>query len=158
MEIQPASSPDSTPIPVEVSGWLLTLCLILTFVYPGTSFYRIFSHTIPTAISTHALNRMLLLFVYAGVFSVVAVLSFVAGLKLWLVRPHAVRFARRYLVTYLIANVGYFIFWIAVIWPTERVAYAEMGWYHVVAPVGSVALWYSYLEHSKRVRKTYPVT
>lgn len=79
-----------------------------------------------------------------------------AGLRLWLVKPHAVGFARRFLLTYLIANAAYFVFWIVVIRPTTQVAYAEMGWYHVVGPAASVFLWYTYLEHSKRVRSTYP--
>jgi hypothetical protein len=73
----------------------------------------------------------------------------VAGLRLWLVKPHAVGFAQRFLLTYLIANAVYCAFWIAVIRPTTQVAYAEMGWYQIVAPAASVFLWYSYLEHSK---------
>jgi Protein of unknown function (DUF2569) len=148
---------DSTVVPAEVGGWLLVLCLILAFVYPATSFYHIFTHTIPTVIIAHPVNRILLT-VYSLVFSGVAALSFVAGVKLWLVKPKAVGFAKRYLLTYLIVNVAYFVFWIAVIRPTRQVAFAEMGWYHVVGPLASVALWYSYLEHSKRVRNTYPVS
>ncbi|MGO9088896.1 MAG: hypothetical protein ACLQBK_27140 [Candidatus Sulfotelmatobacter sp.] len=78
-------------------------------------------------------------------------------MKLWLVKPHAVGFARRFLLTCLIANAAYFIFWIAVIRPTKQLAYAQMGWYHLVGPAAFVYLWYTYLEHSKRVRHTYPV-
>jgi len=146
---------ESSAVPAEVSGWLLVLCLILTIAHPATSLYRIFSHTIPTVINAHAFSRILLLGVYSLVFSTVAVLSFVAGVRLWLVKPNAVGFARRYLLTYLTANVAYFVFWMAVIRPTKQVAFAEMGWYHVVGPLAFVALWYSYLEHSKRVRNTY---
>jgi hypothetical protein len=131
------------------------LCLILTIVYPATSLYRIFSHTIPTLFAAHSFSRILLLSVYSLLFSVIAVLSFVAGVRLWLVKPQAVAFARRYLLTYLIANVTYFVFWIAVIRPTKQVSYAAMGWYHIVGPAASVFLWYKYLEHSKRVRYTY---
>jgi hypothetical protein len=32
-----------------------------------------------------------------------------------------------------------------------------MGWYHLVGPAAFVYLWHTYLEHSKRVRDTYPV-
>ena len=131
------------------------LCLILTIVHPATSLYRIFSHTIPTLIASHSFSRILLLSVYSLLFGVIAVLSFVAGVRLWLVKPHAVAFARRYLLTYLIANATYFVFWIAVIRPTKQVSYAAMGWYHVVGPAAFVFLWYTYLEHSKRVRYTY---
>ena len=83
--------------------------------------------------------------------------SFIAGLNLWLVKPDAVRFARRFLVVNLTANVAYFLFWMAVIRPIQPVSFAEMGWYHVVGPIASTALWYFYLEHSKRVRNTYSV-
>jgi hypothetical protein len=157
MDPQLQSPSDSSSVPAEVSGWLLALCLILTVVFPATSLYRIISHTIPTAIAAHTLNRILLLSVYSLLFSALAVLSFVAGLRLWLVKPHAVGFTRRFLLTYLIANAVYFVFWIAVIRPTKQVAYAEMGWYHIVGPAASVFLWYTSLEHSKRVRNTYPV-
>lgn len=133
------------------------LCLILTFVYPATSLYRIFSHTIPMVIATHDPRRILLLSVYSLVFGAVAIFSFVTGLRLWLIKPNAVDFARRYLLTYLIANVSYFLLWILVIRPTTQVAFAEMAWYHVVVPGASAALWYSYLEHSKRVCNTYLV-
>jgi hypothetical protein len=141
-----------------VSGWLLVLCLILTFVYPATSLYRIFSHTIPMVIAAHTPSRILLLSVYSLAFTAVAVFSFLTGLRLWLIKPNAVDLARRYLLTYLIANVSYFLFWILVIRPTTQVAFAEMAWYHVVGPAVSAALWYSYLEHSKRVRSTYLVS
>ena len=133
------------------------LCLVLIFVFPTTSLYHIFTHTIPTVITARAVNRILLLSVYSLVFSTVAVLSFVAGVKLWLVKPNAIRFARRYLLTYLMANIAYFVFWVIVTRPAKQVAFAEMGWYHVAGPLAFVALWYSYLEHSKRVRQTYPV-
>jgi len=157
MEPQLQSPSESSSVPAEVSGWLLALCLILTIAFPATSLYRIISHTIPAVIAAHTLNRILLLSVYSLLFSALAVLSFVAGLRLWLVKPHALGFTRRFLLTYLIANAAYFVFWIAVIRPTTQVAYAEMGWYHVVGPAAFVFLWYTYLEHSKRVRNTYPV-
>jgi hypothetical protein len=153
--LQSPSSDRSAP--AEVSGWLLALCVILTIVLPATSVYRIILHSIPMAIAAHTLNRTVLLSVYSLLFSALAVLSFMAGLRLWLLKPHAVAFARRFLLTYLIANAAYFVFWIAVIRPTEQAAYAEMGWYHIVSPTGFVFLWFTYLEHSKRVRNTYPV-
>ena len=75
--------------------------------------------------------------------------------NLWLGKPDEVRFARRYRLTYLIANIAYFVFWTLVVRPTQMLGLAEMGWYHVVGPIASTALWYFYLGHSKRVRDTY---
>lgn len=142
-------------IPPAVSGWLLVLCLLLTFSYPATSLYHISIHTIPMLITAHSPSRIVLLTVYSALFIVMAVYSFLAGLKLWLVKPDAVRFAKRYLLAYLIADIAYFVFWIIIIRPHQTASFAEMGWSHVVSPIPSTALWYFYLEHSKRVRATY---
>jgi hypothetical protein len=87
-------------------------------------------------------------------FAAVAIISFVAGMKLWLMKLDAVRFARRYLLVYLIANISYFVFWMLVVRPTQ-LGVAEMGWYHVVGPIASTGLWYFYLEHSTRVQETF---
>ena len=104
----------------------------------------------------HRPRFILLLSVYCIVFSALAVLSFIAGMKLWLVRPDAIRFVRRWLWTYLIANFAYFGFWIALANKPSPLSLAVMGWDHVVGPIPSFVLWYFYLEHSKRVRATYP--
>ena len=143
-------------IPPEVGGWLLLLCLGLIVVYPTSSLYHIFSHTIPNLIGAHSPARILLLSVYSVVFIVVAFFSIIAGLKLWLVKPGAVRFAKRYLLLYLIANITYFFFWMLIARPHLIISFAEMGWGHIVGPIGATVLWYFYLENSKRVRETYP--
>jgi hypothetical protein len=145
----------TTGIPPVVTGWLLVLCLLLTFMYPATSLYHIFSHTIPNLIDANTVARAILLGVYSGLFIAIAIFSFLAGLKLWLIKPGAVRFARCYLLTNLGANIAYFVFWALIVRPTQIASLAQMGWYHVVGPIPSVALWYFYLEHSKRVRATY---
>jgi hypothetical protein len=152
-EVQ-TTRPD-TAVPPAVTGWLLVLCLLLTFVYPATSFYGLLTRTGPSLIGAHTAGRAILLGVYFVLFVTIAVFSFLAGLKLWLIKPGAVRFARRYLLIYLGANVAYFVFWMLMVRPTHAISFAQMGWYHLVGPIPSVALWYFYLEHSKRVRETY---
>lgn len=144
-------------VPVQVSGWLLVLCLMLTFVYPATSFYSVFSHTIPKMIDVQISARGAMLSAYFVLFIALGALSFVAGLRLWLIKPGAVSFARRFLLASLFGNIAYFVLWILIVRPSHAASFAEMGWYHVVAPLPSVVLWYSYLEHSKRVRATYPL-
>lgn len=152
---QPKQWSTWTASPPEIGGWLLALCLILTFIYPATSLFHIFSHTIRTLIGARASPRVVLLSVYALLFASVAILSFLAGLRLWLVRPNAVRFAKKYLLIYWIANVAYFVFWLVLLRPAREIAFAEMGWYHIVGPTLPAAMWYLYLEYSKRVRATY---
>jgi cellulose synthase/poly-beta-1,6-N-acetylglucosamine synthase-like glycosyltransferase len=137
-----------------VTGWLLVLCLLLTFVYPASCVYAIFWNAVPKLIRAHDSARILEFAVYCVVFAAVAIISFVAGMKLWLMKLDAVRFARRYLLVYLIANISYFVFWMLVVRPTQ-LGVAEMGWYHVVGPIESTGLWYFYLEHSTRVQETF---
>jgi hypothetical protein len=147
------------PNEIPVGGWLLVLCFILVVSYPAISLYHIFKYTIPNLLDSHVpIRAVVLLSVYAVVFIPTAAFSIVAGLRLWLVKPDAVRFTKRFLLTYLGANIGYFVmwvFWILIARPSGAVSFAEMGWGHVVGPILLVALWYSYLERSKRVRATY---
>jgi len=146
---------DNRAAPVGVQGWLLFLCIVLTFLYPATSFYQILFRIIPKIVSSHGRERAVLLGVYSVVFIAVAILSVAAGLKLWLIKNGAVKFARLWLMTYLLVNFGYFLFWMAITHPIQPVRFAEMGWYHVVGPTLPFTLWYFYLEHSRRVRATY---
>lgn len=155
MDSQLQSSPESSGVPAQVTGWLLALCIILTIVFPATSLYQIISHAIPTVITAQTLNRKLLPVVYGLLSGALAVFSCVAGFRLWCVKHNAVAFARRFLLSYLVGNCAYFVFWVAVIRPTKQLAYAEMGWYHIIGPAASVFLWNTYLKHSTRVRNTY---
>jgi hypothetical protein len=142
-----------------VGGWLLVLCFILVVSYPAVGLYHIFTYTIPNLINSRVpIRAVVLLSVYAVLFIPTSVFSIVAGLRLWMVKPDAVSFTKRFLLTYLGANIGYFVvwvFWVLIARPSGAVSLAEMVWGHVVGPIVFVALWYSYLEHSKRVRANY---
>jgi len=147
------------PNETAVGGWLLVLCFGLTCVHPATSLYQIFAHTIPSLVNPHVpLHTVVLFSVYCVIFIPLAVFSFLAGLKLWLVTPGAVGFARRYLLTNLAAHISYlvvWVFWVLMVQPGRSAGFAEMGWDHIVGPVLFVAIWYFYLKHSRRVRTTY---
>jgi hypothetical protein len=144
-------------VPKEISGWLLLLCLVLTVIYPSSSLYQIFANIVPTLGTAENPNRILLLGVYCVLFSALAMFSFAAGVKLWLIRPGAVTFTRRFWLTYLISNIAYFGFWMLLFRPSRGASLAAMGWQHVAGPILPFALWSVYLEHSKRVRETYPL-
>jgi hypothetical protein len=143
------------PAPSGVEGWLLVLCLILTLVAPAVGLYHIIEHTIPILLRVHDFRNAYLLSVYLVVFSGLIIYSFVAGVRLWLIKPGAVRFAKRYFWTFLVANLAYFLFWVMVVRPKLLSSYAAMAWSHVVGAILPFTLWYFYLEHSKRVRATY---
>lgn len=144
----------ASPLPA-VGGWLTVLCLVLVFGAPATAAYSVFWQTLPKLISADNVARAVLLGVYCVVFTGLAIGSVLAGVKLWLVQPKADLFARKYLLTYLAGHIGYFVFWFLLTRPTETLSLADLGWHHVVAPIGSTALWYFYLENSTRVSETY---
>ena len=143
------------PPPAGVEGWLLFLCLILVVFTPLADFYHIIFSTVPRLMNAHTLRAMSLLSVYSATFAGLVIFSVIAGIRLWLIKPGAVRLARQYLWTYLIANIAYFVFWIALMQPKQAESFATMGWYHMAGPILPFALWSVYLEHSKRVRATY---
>ena len=86
-EEHPHQAPFEAHVPREISGWLLVLCLALPIVYPGSLLYQLFANIIPRFGTAENPNRILLLGVYCVLFSALALFSFAAGLKLWLVRP-----------------------------------------------------------------------
>jgi len=145
--------PSKRPRPL-VEGWLLVLCFVLLVISPASILYSVW-RVFPTLLVSHSLARILLLCVYCATFLSLALCSVWAGVKLLRAQPHADRFARMYLLGYLSVNIVYFLFWILITRPTQTLSFAEMGWYHVVGPIGSTALWYFYLENSTRVRRTY---
>jgi hypothetical protein len=96
--------------------------------------------------------------IFPVLFIRIAVFGFFAGLKLWLVRPGAVSFARHYLLTYMGAHIAYFLVWVSwilIFQPNRPSSFAEMSRSHLVNPILFVAVWYFYLQRSERVRTTY---
>jgi Protein of unknown function (DUF2569) len=141
-------------IPKQVGGWLLVFCLIL-MVSPALWLYHFFFRMVPTIMLVHNSRVTVLLGVFCVLFGALAAYSVKTGFFLWTVKRGAVSFARRYLLTYLFSNFGYFCFWMLLMKPRQASSFAHMGWDHIVGPIGFFWLWYVYLEHSKRVRETY---
>jgi hypothetical protein len=142
--------------PTDVTGWVLVLCLVLLVAQPASSLYRVFFDSIPHLVRAKTFASAVLPSVFSTLLIGLAVFSFTAGLNLWSVKPGAVIFAKRFLLTYLGAHVAYFFFWMLVAHPHQRLSFAQMGWNHIVGPLLFFAFWYTYLEHSKRIRKMYP--
>jgi hypothetical protein len=144
----------SKPTP-SVEGWLLALCFILTVLYPANIIYRLTS-IFPAIFEFHKPKNLvlslacLILFLGLGIFSVVT------GIRLWLIKPGAVGFAKRYLLAFFCAHLGYFIFWYPLCHPAViSVSFAQMVEAHIASPLLFYFLWTSYLEHSRRVHATY---
>ena len=154
---------DRRPVPVPypepvVVGWLLVLCLVLTFACPVSLLYQTFAQTVPALLNTHDLKQTVLLSVRTLLFLGVSGFSFVAGVALWMIKPGAVKFAKRFWLTYLCVHFAYFVFWALLVRPSHLSSVAPMVWHHVAGPLLPYFLWTVYLEHSKRVRATYPLT
>lgn len=139
----------------EVGGFLVVLCFALVVVYPASELYEVFVRVGPKLMASHNTKSSAVLAAYIVIFTSLAMFSVSAGLRLWRVRPGAVEFAKKYLLAYLISNAAYFIFWYSLFRSTNRLLLAEMGWYHLVGPIASVTLWYTYLENSDRIRQTF---
>jgi hypothetical protein len=150
--------PVSIITPEPVSGWLLVFCVLLTFVSPAGIFYGVFSSAIPGLLHSHTIKGEISCGIYLVLFTGVAVFSFIAGGRLWLIKPGAVRLTKRFLWTFLLAHVGYFALWFFLFQPVSSLRLAQMSESHIVGVIPYFYLWMAYLEHSKRVRETYMET
>jgi hypothetical protein len=81
--------------------------------------FHIAAQDIPKIVDIQNRSRELMLVVYSTLFGMLAVFGFVAGLRLWLIKPSAVQFARYFLITYLCTHFVYFGFWLAFWSPTQ---------------------------------------
>lgn len=141
--------------PAAIHGWLLLLCFVLTVGCPAGILYAICWKALPSLSKVQSFTGVFLLAVYVSVFGTVAFFSFWAGWNLWSIKPQAVRFARRFLIGHLIAHLFYFAVWMILVHPTQTLTIARMVSDHIARPIPFTAVWYFYLEHSKRVRETY---
>jgi hypothetical protein len=133
---------------VAVGGWLLVLCSVLTCVSRNQPLLHFLAHHSDPHKSLHSGSNAPHLHHLSCSFYPIAVFSFFAGLKLWLVRPGAVSFARHYLLTNMGAHIAYFlvwVYWILIFQPNRHASFAEMSRWHLVNPILFAALWYFYL-------------
>jgi len=143
------------PPETVVAGWLLLFCLVLTVACPASIFYGVFVQMVPSLFRKHALKFEILCLLYIILFSIVGILSLIAGWRLWMIKPGAVRSARRFLWIFLLVHFAYFVSAVLLFRPTHLSTLAPEIWAHVAGPIPFFFLWTSYLEHSRRVKRTY---
>jgi hypothetical protein len=145
---RPASSKQDSPQGVE--GWLLFLCVSLTIVAP------LFDLKIGIKALTNMItSRSLTLFTASRLASVAAVYlglalySFMAGLRLWLLKPNAPHFARIFLIlsTTTVITLYTILYAAGVHVDILRIVFGRSVF---------LVVWYSYLQTSRRVKATYP--
>jgi hypothetical protein len=140
----------------SVEGWLLALCLILVVAHPAGIIYLLTANIFPAILKLHEFKHLVLLVFCLILYLGIGTSSVFAGIRLWLVKPGAVRFARRYLVLFVCAHFGYFALWYLLFHPAViSLSFARMVSSHIAGPLPFFFLWTSYLEHSKRVKATY---
>lgn len=145
-----------------VKGWLLLLCLNLTIFIPASYLYQI-NCVLDLFNSTR--NKILLLMFKAllayNVLTIatmlfLAIFSFYAGLRLWHLKPRAVKTAKVFLITQLLL-----ILVITIIRPFMTSTIDTGGklfsaiLISLIPSIFQFALWYLYLTKSSRVHNTY---
>ncbi|MFH1066688.1 MAG: DUF2569 family protein [bacterium] len=160
--VNQSSPPPPLVTPVDqryngVRGWLKFLCFILVVINPLIAIGYLaklwidgFSH----------LNRVhgLLAFMMVGTLLIASVTVFgiYAGIGLWRIRPNAVKTAKQYFLCYLGCSIILTLLPFVVGIPSaaidDMLAVVTQG---LSKGIVYVAIWYSYLSRSKRVKATY---
>jgi hypothetical protein len=140
-----------------VGGWLLFLCIGLTILTPlvilgslakGYSVASQYFDRFPGLLAITVIDTILSLGIVA--------FSIYAGTGLWRIRPGAVRMAKGCLLCFLAYHVVIAILPFVAGLPSaanEAMIYPAVK--HILKSVLSLAIWYSYLNKSKRVSVTY---
>jgi hypothetical protein len=147
---EPYCSPESPNIKHDpsldgVRGWLLLLCLGLCSA-PFVGLFQIFNDPLIREPVPFTLEVM---FGLACVV-VMSIYSFVAGYKLWTVKPGAVGFARKFLIVRLVLACLSLLHSFV-----NHMRLRPQGPYSEVGAVIATLIWLSYLRRSKRVAITY---
>ena len=148
-----------TPPPQGVGGWLLFFCIQVTILGPLLSIACVALLTVSLADGAGAtpVGRYLLILASLGV--AVAAFGTFAGVRLWLVRPGALRVTRAYLIMLGALQVLTLVM-TRMLGPPGEVAHALVP-NQIMGGIGGLAgavFWWLYFSHSKRVKATYTAT
>jgi hypothetical protein len=158
---QPATPP-LTAAPAEsrykgVGGWLLLFCLVLTVFSPLITLGSLAAGYGESSKYFHQFPGLLVITVIDTFLSVgLVAFSVYAGIGLWTIRPGAVQMARRYLFFFLgyLAISAILPFMAGLPSSVHEAMFAQVA-RDTFRGVIFFAIWYSYLNKSKRVSATY---
>ena len=141
-----------------ISGWLLLLCIILTFISPARTFYFLTTSFIESSEYFDQFPGLEIISDIDGFLSIaLVILSIRAGIALWNIKPGAVRIAKNYLLIFLAYSIIASILPFMAGLPSESnnvmISEAVRG---VIQSLFFFTVWYWYLSVSKRVKATYP--
>ena len=157
-----SAPPPSTSIPTEpqykgVGGWLLLLCLGLIVFGPLITLGSLAAGYRESSEYFDQFPGLLVIIVIDTFLSLgLMAFSVYAGIGLWRVRPGAVQMAKRFLLCFL----GYLV--VAAVLPFMAGLPSAANEVMIVEVIKEMfrgviyfAIWYTYLNKSKRVRDTY---
>jgi hypothetical protein len=133
--------------PSGVGGWLLFLCVVLTFVVPIGIVYQMIV-ALRSGLDVVGL-------VYALVYLALATFSFVAGLLLWRIRPNAVTTAKLFLLAQAAFALALYLKVLLGDGANAPDSAQNLVVGILLRPLLFAVVWYSYLTKSKRIQATY---
>jgi hypothetical protein len=140
-----------------VKGWLLLLCMLLTIFDPSIVLVNLFVISDSARASYDLHPEVFRLILISGILGItLAVFSMYAGLSLWRLAPNAVTTARLYLIA--LAALSVLLSFLPSLLGVSRDsqgAVSEVNLLNALLTLVYVAVWYSYLGRSRRVRATY---
>jgi hypothetical protein len=140
-----------------VGGWLLLFCIGLTILRPLMTVFNLDSGYKQASPYFEVFPGLLIITIIDSVLSIALIgFSIYAGIVLWEIRPNAVKIAKKYLLTLL----GYSILTAFLPFMAGLPSEANLSMIGEIAKgifmsIIYVAVWYSYLNKSKRVKATY---
>jgi hypothetical protein len=150
-----ATSQGAIPL-FGIRGWLMFFCIVIVVVAPVQSTYALVKALVGVSHVHWHLNTLIVLGLtelVAG--ALVTAYGVYAGVRLLWIRPDAVRTARRFLVLRLALTLLSAVVPFLVVRSLSTRALLDLVGKPTVQGLIFVAIWYSYLELSKRVRQTY---
>jgi hypothetical protein len=142
-----------------VKGWLLFFCVSLTILAPLATLGQLgmeWNETAPYFTRFPSLHTAVMLETLMSIG--LMAFSIYAGSALWSVKPKAVKIAKNYLLTMLAYSIvsPFVIIGVADLPSAATSAMTAEGAKQAFRGLIGFAIWFTYLNRSKRVRATYP--
>ena len=150
--------PSQSTLP-GVRGWLLFLCVSLTIISPlfgaasGVAIWEGFKQYFE--VSPSVKNYAMWLIVMS---SAISFFSVYAGIRLWSIKPNAVKVAKVFFISQAVSQFLFVVILVAMLQELGVTDYGPLTKEYIqmiLSGILQLAIWYTYLCKSKRVKATY---